>query len=104
MWVSNFSPHWSPRRKFFMKKPQSKQEKKESAAPEWPKPARVARVRQPRNTRLMIVDLGKDDTVVCWVRDNRFYRANEKLMVDKAGDVYVDAKPKTTALLRGGQE
>jgi hypothetical protein len=52
----------------------------------------------------MIVDLGKDDTVVCWVRDNRFYRANEKLMVDKAGDVYVDAKPKTNALLRGGQE
>ena len=104
MWVSNFSPHWSPRRKFFMKKPQSKQEAKESAAPEWPKEARVARVRQPRNTRLMIVDMGKDDTVVCWVRDNRFYRANEKLMVDKAGDVYVDAKPKTNALLRGGQE
>jgi hypothetical protein len=87
-----------------MKKPQTKQEKKESAAPEWPKPARVARVRQPRNTRLMMVDLGEGNTVVCQVRDNRFYRANEKLMVDKAGDVYVDAKPKTNALLRGGQE
>jgi hypothetical protein len=87
-----------------MKKPQNKQEKKETAAPEWPKPARVARVRQPRNTRLMMVDLGEGNTVVCQVRDNRFYRANEKLMVDKAGDVYVDAKPKTNALLRGGQE
>ena len=88
-----------------MKKPQSKQEAKESAAPEWPKVARVARVRQPRNTRLMIVDLGEDNTVVCQVRDNRFYRANEKLMVNWVGDgTFVDAKPKTNALLRGGQE
>jgi hypothetical protein len=88
-----------------MKKPQSKQEAKESAAPEWPKPARVARVRQPRNTRLMIVDLGEGNTVVCQVRDNRFYRANEKLMVNWVGDgTFVDAKPKTNALLRGGQE
>ena len=105
MWVSNFSPHWSPRRKFFMKKPQSKQEKKESAAPEWPKPARVARVRQPRNTRLMIVDMGEEETLMVQVRDNRFYRANEKLTVDRVADgVHVDAKPKTNALLRGGQE
>jgi hypothetical protein len=88
-----------------MKKPQNKQEKKESAAPEWPKPARVARVRQPRNTRLMIVDLGEGETLMVQVRDNRFYRANEKLTVDRVADgVHVDAKPKTNALLRGGQE
>ena len=88
-----------------MKKPQTTQEKKESAAPEWPKPARVARVRQPRNTRLMMVDLGEGNTVVCQVRDNRFYRANEKLMVNWLADgTFVDAKPKTNALLRGGQE
>jgi hypothetical protein len=87
-----------------MKKPQNKQEKKEQAFPEWPKAARVARVRQPRNTRLMIVDLGEGETLMVQVRDNRFYRANEKLTVDKAGDVFVDAKPKTNALLRGGQE
>lgn len=105
MWVSNFSPHWSPRRKFFMKKPQSKATTKEKTAPEWPKPARVARVRQPRNTRLMIVDLGEEETLMVQVRDNRFYRANEKLMVERVGEgVYVDAKPKTNALLRGGQE
>lgn len=105
MWVSNFSPHWSPRRKFFMKKPQSKATTKEKTAPEWPKPARVARVRQPRNTRLMIVDMGEEETLMVQVRDNRFYRANEKLMVERVGEgVYVDAKPKTNALLRGGQE
>ena len=34
-----------------------------------------------------------------------FYRANEKLMVAKMSDgSLVDAKPKTNALLRGGQE
>ena len=53
----------------------------------------------------MIVDLGEGNTVVCQVRDNRFYRANEKLMVNWVGDgTFVDAKPKTNALLRGGQE
>jgi hypothetical protein len=92
-----------------MKKPQHKKsepvEKQESAAPEWPKSARVARVRQPRNTRLMIVDMGEGETLMCQVRDNRFYRANEKLMVNWVGDgTFVDAKPKTNPLLRGGQE
>jgi hypothetical protein len=53
----------------------------------------------------MIVDLGEGETLMVQVRDNRFYRANEKLMVERVGEgVYVDAKPKTTALLRGGQE
>ena len=109
IWLAVFSPYWSPPQKFFMKKPQHKKsepvEKQESAAPEWPKAARVARVRQPRNTRLMIVDMGGGETVQCQVRDNRFYRANEKLMVNWVGEgVYADAKPKTTPLLRGGQE
>jgi hypothetical protein len=53
----------------------------------------------------MIVDLGEGETLMVQVRDNRFYRANEKLMVERVGEgVYVDAKPKTNALLRGGQE
>jgi hypothetical protein len=53
----------------------------------------------------MIVDMGGGETVQCQVRDNRFYRANEKLMVNWVGEgVYADAKPKTTPLLRGGQE
>jgi hypothetical protein len=52
----------------------------------------------------MIVDLGEGETLLVQVRDNRFYRANEKLMVERVGEVYVDAKPKTNALLRGGQE
>lgn len=88
-----------------MKKPHSKANTKENSAPEWPKPARVARVRQPRNTRLMIVDMGEEETLMVQVRDNRFYRANEKLMVERVGEgTFVDAKPKTNALLRGGQE
>jgi hypothetical protein len=53
----------------------------------------------------MIVDMGEGETLMCQVRDNRFYRANEKLMVNWVGDgTFVDAKPKTNPLLRGGQE
>lgn len=57
------------------------------------------------NHRLLAVEMEDGLVEMVGVRDNRFYRANEKLMVAKTADgSLVDAKPKTNALLRGGQE
>ena len=72
---------------------------------EWPRPARVSRARQPQNRRLLLVNFSEVESASIGVRDNAFYRANEKVTVAKAADgSLVDAKPKTNALLRGGQE
>ena len=72
---------------------------------EWPRPARVSRARQPQNRRLLLVNFSEVEAATIGVRDNAFYRANEKVIVAKAADgSLVDAKPKTNALLRGGQE
>lgn len=71
---------------------------------EWPRPARVARVRQPMNRRLMAVEMGDGLVEMVGVRDNRFYRAGEALRVARMADgVLVDERPKTNSLLRGGQ-
>jgi ribosomal protein S4E len=90
-----------------MKKTQPKQVKVEEKAdtPEWPKVARVKMGKQPRNTNLLQVELEDGTGLLVRVRDNRFYRVNEKLKVNREADgVYVDIKPKTSPLLRGGQE
>jgi len=51
------------------------------------------------------VNFSEVESASIGVRDNAFYRANEKVIVAKAADgSLVDAKPKTNALLRGGQE
>lgn len=72
---------------------------------EWPRPARVSRARQPQNRKLLLVNFSETESATVGVRDNAFYRANEKLLVAKTADGnLVDAKPKTNALLRGGQE
>lgn len=72
---------------------------------EWPRPARVSRARQPQNRRLLLVNFSEVEAATIGVRDNAFYRANEKVVVAKMSDgSLVDAKPKTNALLRGGQE
>jgi hypothetical protein len=72
---------------------------------EWPRPARVSRARQPQNRRLLIVNFSESESATIAVRDNAFYRANERLMVARTPDGnLVDARPKTNALLRGGQE
>lgn len=90
-----------------MKKPPRKQDtktEKQPAPPTWPREARVGIGRQPRNTRLLTVQVDGEPLLVR-VRDNRFYRANEKLTVDEqSAGVYVDIRPKTSPLLRGGQE
>lgn len=78
--------------------------KQQNQEQEWPREGRVQMGKQPPNPRLMNVRVGEEILTV-QVRDNRFYRANEKLTVVKVSDgVYVDARPKTNALLRGGQE
>lgn len=72
---------------------------------EWPRAGRVSRARQPQNRRLLLVDLSETESVTVGVRDNSFYRANERLLVNRLADgSLVDAKPKTSPLLRGGQE
>lgn len=57
------------------------------------------------NRRLLLVKFSEVEGATIGVRDNAFYRANERVVVAKAADgSLVDAKPKTNALLRGGQE
>ena len=103
-WRFIFTPDSSTRRKNFMKK-QKPQEDKQEKEQEWPRPARVSRARQPQNRRLLLVNFSEVEAATIGVRDNAFYRANEKVTVAKAADgSLVDAKPKTNALLRGGQE
>lgn len=85
-----------------MKKPKLQQDKQEQ---EWPRPARVSQARQPMNRRLLLVKFSETESATIGVRDNAFYRANERVVVAQMPDgSLVDAKPKTNALLRGGQE
>lgn len=57
------------------------------------------------NHRLLAVEMGDGLVEMVGVRDNRFYRANEKLMVAKMSDgSLVDAKPKRKPGIWGGQE
>jgi hypothetical protein len=57
------------------------------------------------NRRLLLVNFSEVEAATIGVRDNAFYRANERLLVARMPDgSLVDAKPKTTPLLRGGQE
>lgn len=57
------------------------------------------------NPRLLWVRIdGMDGEVLVTVRDNSFYRSNERLKVERVGDGWVDVQPKTNGLLRGGQE
>jgi hypothetical protein len=57
------------------------------------------------NRRLLMVDFSESESATIGVRDNAFYRANERVVVAKLADgSLVDARPKTNALLRGGQE
>lgn len=87
-----------------MKKTKPQVDKQEQEQ-EWPRPARVSQARQPMNRRLLLVKFSEVENATIGVRDNAFYRANERVMVAKAADgSLVDAKPKTNALLRGGQE
>ena len=103
-WRFVFTPDSSTRRKNFMKKTKPQEDKQEKEQ-EWPRPARVSRARQPQNRRLLLVNFSETESASIGVRDNAFYRANEKVIVAKAADgSLVDAKPKTNALLRGGQE
>ena len=88
-----------------MKKPKSVNNIDTPIEAEWPRAARVSRVRQPMNRRMLTVDFSETESANIGVRDNAFYRANEKVLVARdAGGKLVDAKPKTNALLRGGQE
>lgn len=71
---------------------------------QWPRAGKVSRVRQPMNHRLLAVEMGDGLVEMVGVRDNRFYRANEKLMVAKMSDgSLVDAKPKRKPGIWGGQ-
>lgn len=57
------------------------------------------------NRRLLLVNFSETESATVGVRDNAFYRANEKVVVALMPDgSLVDAKPKTNPLLRGGQE
>ena len=57
------------------------------------------------NPRLLWVRIdGMDGEVLVTVRDNSFYRNNERLKVERVGEGWVDTQPKTNGLLRGGQE
>ena len=91
-----------------MKKSQQQQENKQPepqiAAPE--KAVYEARAsRKTMNPRLLWVRIdGMDGEVLVTVRDNSFYRSNERLKVERVGDGWVDVQPKTNGLLRGGQE
>lgn len=85
-----------------MKKTKLQEDKQE---PEYPRGARVSRARQPMNRRLLLVDFNEKESATVGVRDNAFYRANERVVVARMADgSLVDAKPKTNPLLRGGQE
>lgn len=86
-------------------KKQKPQEDKQEKEQEWPRPARVSRARQPQNRRLLLVNFSEAESASIGVRDNAFYRANERVVVAQMPDgSLADAKPKTNALLRGGQE
>lgn len=104
-WDFQIYPDSSTRRKNFMKKPKAQAVMNTPLEAEWPRAGRVARVRQPMNRRLMAVEMGDGMVEMVGVRDNAFYRAGERLSVARMSDgSLVDAKPKTNALLRGGQE
>jgi hypothetical protein len=86
-------------------KKQKPQEDKQEKEQEWPRPARVSRARQPQNRRLLLVNFSEVEAGTIGVRDNAFYRANEKVIVAKMSDgSLVDAKPKRKTGVWGGQE
>lgn len=105
---SVFTPHWSSPRNFFMKKNPQHQADKPTEPPiaEPEKAVYEARAsKKTLNPRLLWVRIeGMDGEVLVTVRDNTFYRANERLKVERSGEGWVDLHPKTNALLRGGQE
>lgn len=91
-----------------MKKTTQKQEDKQPEAPIAAPEKAVYEARASRKTmnpRLLWVRIeGLGGEVLVTVRDNSFYRSNERLKVERVGDGWVDVQPKTNGLLRGGQE
>ena len=91
-----------------MKKSQQQQENKQPEPPIAAPETAVYEARASRKTmnpRLLWVRIdGMDGEVLVTVRDNSFYRSNERLKVERVGDGWVDTQPKTNGLLRGGQE
>ena len=57
------------------------------------------------NRRLLLVKFSETESATIGVRDNAFYRANERVVVAKMSDgSLVDAKPKRKPGVWGGQE
>lgn len=61
--------------------------------------------KRPMNPRMLWARIdGMDGEVLVTVRNNTFYRANERLKIRRSGTGWVEVSPKLNALLRGGQE